>query len=343
MSTGVRRAELDGVRGVAVLLVLVGHADKALTPLAAAGVALFFTLSGYLITGLLLAERERRGSLDLRRFYGRRLTRLAPPLFVMLAVMGLLNSFTWELIAPATWSANYAQWLGVDIVPFNHTWSLAVEEQFYLVWPVLLPFLVRLSNPARTLAWVMAGLAAWWAILIFSGHADYAYMALETAGVPILGGCLVAMRSGGSQDRAWYPLAALLTVASIGVAVNGEVTWVFIPMLVAPLTIALVAAAGNGRWLRCRPLTACGRASYSLYLWHFPVAWYIADGPTPFGIAAGALVGLVAYGLVERPVLRWRQQASESVNSHSDVGHVLTTGPRTAQTQSAGSSNRSKR
>ncbi len=307
------------MRGVAILLVLVGHADHDLTPLAAAGVALFFTLSGYLITGLLLAELKDRGALDLRRFYGRRLTRLAPPLFLMLAVWGSFNGFTWELVAPATWSANYAQWIGVDIVPFNHTWSLAVEEQFYLLWPLALPLLVRRKQPARTLAWVMAGLAAWWVILMLGGHADYAYVALETAGVPILGGCLVAMRSGESRDRAWHPLAALLIVASLGVAVGGQVSWVLIPMLVTPLTVALVGAAGNGRWLLWRPLAACGRASYSMYLWHFPLAWYAKDVPTPFGIAAGALVGLVAYGVVERPLLRWRQQSSGASAGPHDV------------------------
>ena len=81
VSKGVRRVDRDGVRGVAILLMPVGHSTYALAPLAAAGVALFFTLSGFLTTGLLLTEHDRKGSLDLRRFYGRRLTRLAPPLF----------------------------------------------------------------------------------------------------------------------------------------------------------------------------------------------------------------------------------------------------------------------
>lgn len=321
-----RLPALDGVRGIAILLVLVGHTEYRLAPLAAAGVALFFALSGYLITGLLFAERERDGQLNLRRFYARRLTRLAPPLFVMLIVMGTLLGSGSQLLGPATWTANYAHIFGADLLPFDHTWSLGVEEQFYLVWPGALILLLRRRSPVRTLTAVMCGLTTWWLLLVVTGHVDYAYYALETAGVPILGGCLVALRGPGKPRHAVEPFAALLLFAGVAAAVSGEVTWSVVPVASVPITIALVAAAPGSRWLSWRPLRFCGVASYSIYLWHLPVAWAVNGHITPIGVGMGTVVGLFAYFMVEAPVMRMRrelQAVSVSPRLATDEAEVL--------------------
>ena len=146
-----RRPDLDGVRGVAIALVLTGHAVAG--PVAASGVTLFFGLSGYLITGLLLRERARTGSVNLRRFYWRRLTRLGPPLLLAVVVVGLVKLAagglaTSTVLAPLTWTTNYVQLLGREVLLLGHTWSLAVEEQFYLLWPLAFLVLIPRRRPA---------------------------------------------------------------------------------------------------------------------------------------------------------------------------------------------------
>ena len=311
MSNEVRRAELDGVRGIAILLVLVGHTNDGLGPLAAAGVALFFTLSGYLITGILLSERERHGFLNLRRFYLRRATRLAPPLLAMLLVMAPLMGSSWtEVLGPATWTANYTRLLGVE-TGFGHTWSLGVEEQFYIVWPVLLLLLTRLRKPAAALLGLVGVLTVWRLLLTFNGHSDYAYMSLETAGVSILAGCLIALAGVHLRGReAIKALVLLVVVASAAVMLDGGLlVWHLTPVLTTPAAAALIAAARGATWLTWRPLVFCGVASYSVYLWHVPVSWLV--GKEPAGVVIGAMAGLLAWAAVERPLMAWRAREHE--------------------------------
>jgi peptidoglycan/LPS O-acetylase OafA/YrhL len=301
---------LDGIRGLAILFVLVGHMHERIAPLAAAGVTLFFVLSGYLITGILLAEYRRHSRIVLRRFYLRRLSRLAPPSIVMLAVMAPVLGSSWEQWLPAAaWFANYAGHLGVDVEPFGHTWSLAVEEQFYLVWPVALLCLLRLGRRAPSvLLAIMLLLLSWRLLLTANGHLDYAYSALETAGAPIVGGCLVAL-AGWRLPKAWAACGLFSTLALVALAsVVDARLWLVMPMLVLPTVVTVVAAAENASWLACRPLVLCGAASYSLYLWHKPVAWAVDGGLTLEGVVAGTLVGLAAYWVVEAPLMRWRAQ-----------------------------------
>jgi peptidoglycan/LPS O-acetylase OafA/YrhL len=320
-----RRPELDGVRGIAILLVLIGHSDYRLAPLAATGVALFFVLSGFLITGMLRDEHERSGQIDLRWFYTRRFTRLAPPLFMMLLVMGLLIPTGWEqILPPMLWVTNYAAHIGLDVEPFGHTWSLAVEEQFYLVWPVVFLALTRLRS--RAAPYVLFGitltLLGWRIVLTANGFLDYAYSALETAAVPMLGGCLIALTSWRlPTNRAPVALAATGAL-SVGAAVRDPDLWLITPVLVLPSAAVLVASCENAQWLAWRPLALCGVASYSIYLWHKPVAWALEGGLTPLGVGTGALVGLLAFVVVERPLMRWRRR--QTCRAETAAARVLT-------------------
>lgn len=159
---GSRVPELDGLRGVAILLVVFAHVTEGVHPARAVlpaldslgglvGVHLFFVLSGYLITRILLSERERTGSVDLLAFYKRRLSRLYPSLLVVALFVASLDP--WSALRAVTYSSN---WLGGNHGNglLSHSWSLSVEEQFYLAWPALL-----LLTGRRARAFAVAGIA----------------------------------------------------------------------------------------------------------------------------------------------------------------------------------------
>src|SRR6185369_3060158 len=145
------RPELDGIRGIAILLVLAQHINLPSSTLAGlVGVNLFFALSGYLITTLLISEQDGTGKIDLRRFYERRVRRLVPALVAVVFVTGILMAIQGNLagyFGPAAVSLFYvsdiAKAIGYDLGYVGHTWSLAMEEQFYLLWPALVIFVPR--------------------------------------------------------------------------------------------------------------------------------------------------------------------------------------------------------
>lgn len=321
---GKRRPELDGVRGLAILLVLFGHAgaNHGVGAFAATGVTLFFVLSGYLITGILLAEHERPRRIRLRHFYARRLTRLGPPLLLMLVVTGLVMRPGWApWLSAATWSANYASLAGVDLIPYGHTWSLAVEEQFYLAWPLLLLVLLR-SRRAITLAVaLLVALLVWRFNRVAAGDLLYAYGALETAGSAVVAGCVVALvRLRLSAMWGWVGLGLMLAMTA-GAVVAGGLAWMVLPLAATLPAAILVGSAGSLRWLTWRPLTFAGVVSYSVYLWHEPLSHLVSDGWSPQGVGVGAVVGLVAYFLVERPVMQLRARGrDETPRPHEEDG-----------------------
>ena len=139
-----RWGSLDGIRGLAIILVVIAHAfPETFAGGGAPGVSLFFVLSGFLITSLLLGEIETSGRIDLKKFFGRRALRLAPALIVYLSVAAIAEG--WSSVWPSLlYLGNYAQIAGSDVGVNVHTWSLAVEEHFYLLWPVLFVFLASL-------------------------------------------------------------------------------------------------------------------------------------------------------------------------------------------------------
>jgi len=313
-----RRPELDGIRGVAILLVLFGHWFAG--PAAASGVTLFFGLSGYLITGILLAERERTGRINLRRFYGRRMTRLGPPLVVVVVATMVVSAFaggaTWSgALASITWTTNYASILGVDVYPFSHTWSLAVEEQFYLVWPVAFLALMSRGRPQRWLIVILGVLMAWRFVVLASGHTQYGYEAFEAAGTAILAGCLIAL-TGWTLTNRWLVLAAFGSLLlAVSVALLSTDSWMWIPFLVTPSVALILAGSEACRFLRWRWLGFCGVVSYSAYLWHVPFGFLLADGDgfSTAGSMLGTALGVLAYFVVERPLMRWRARRSSAL------------------------------
>jgi peptidoglycan/LPS O-acetylase OafA/YrhL len=309
----VYRPELDGLRGVAVLVVVFAHVvqgvsphDRGLAPWlhsmgGRAGVQLFFVLSGYLITGVLL-----RGG-GLRRFYWRRWRRLYPTLLVVTAVAFAWSGDAGSAIRALTYTENIPAFSGSgwgDEHPMGHTWSLAVEEQFYLVWPVLL-------LAARRYAAVVAAvgiLGAWWVQVTVDWSPLAEYVGLRWDAV--LAGCLIALTDiRGTRPLLWVGMTVLALYTL------GEASWA--PAGTdAALTIAcalVVASVHHSRWLRARWIGHVGRLSYSLYLWHVLVMRL--DVPVAVSLTVSVVLAEATYLLVDR----WAQGRSGRLTEHEPV------------------------
>ena len=329
---------LDAIRGIAILLVLAVHADHAL-PGGALGVDLFFVLSGFLITSLLLTEWGRDSTISLRSFYRRRALRLLPALFVMLAVVSVVAVLTaddvrgqlvWVLYSLA-YVINFAGLLeeGIGNESLQHMWSLSQEEQFYFVWPVLLLLLLRAGLRPRVLAVVLGMTAA--ALLVYRGvlegsgvSVSFLLYAPDLRGVGLVLGCLAAVVfTGGLVRRIPHWLAsASLVPACLAVALftlDGRWQAVYlVPAFCIAAAIVLLACVLHPEWWFARLidrawLRGLGRISYGLYLWHLPI--YVAVGWIA-GLPLAILVAVLSYRFVEQPFLRRRHRSRDP----KDVG-----------------------
>jgi peptidoglycan/LPS O-acetylase OafA/YrhL len=341
---------LDGVRGLAIVLVMVEHTHLAPFHGGGLGVDLFFVLSGFLISGLLLAEFQRSGRLDIRRFYYRRALRLLPALLVVVAATtGVALAYHHsemgrETLAMAPRTLLYVANLGRTDVGnpslLAHTWSLSIEEQFYLVWPLALLLLLRtrLSRTALVgVALAFAGLAIVTRTVSYlvspdtSEHFGRWYFRTDTKIDALLLGCTIALLLASDLPGGrWFArlpamaigMASLLALLAVVPWVNQTQTTFMVQLSVfrlasAGLILAFVAGpsvtwlerAFSTRWLRL-----VGVLSYSLYLWHFPVFALVQER---LGRSLKSLLVelpitiLLAYGsyrLVERPFLRTRER-----------------------------------
>ena len=347
---GYRRG-LDGLRGVAILAVLGLHTRHAtgwpLLPGGGLGVDVFFVLSGFLITSLLLEEHAGSGSVSLKRFYIRRALRLFPALVLLLAALALGAS---AMLAPEEaahtlraipiaflYLSDLAIAFGpVDLGALTHTWSLAVEEQFYLLWPPLLCAALRAGLPRPVIATgtaLLAGALALVRALLWDGPASVPrlYFSIDTRADALLIGCLAAMlASWRLLPRTPATEALLLRWGRISAAVLAALV-LAVPFSTPALylggfTLAALAAAvvilgllagsqGAGAALLEQGwLVAVGRISYGLYLWHYPVfkAARQLAAPTPVRLlvafAATFAVAGLSFALVERPFLRLKRR-----------------------------------
>jgi peptidoglycan/LPS O-acetylase OafA/YrhL len=319
------RPALDGLRGVAILLVLCAHFDNpAANPLSGAGVTgvtLFFTLSGFLITALLLEERTRSGRVSLTGFYRRRAARLLPALFAMLVVVALVQA-SWEPLGIDRtefesvlfyWS-NWYQIAHPGIGALSHTWSLAVEEQFYVVWPLVMLLAARRGRRGITYA-AVAGLVASVVAILTPGGAPVNRGSLEQAAA-LLAGCLLAVWMTGRPEGRPRPLVAAL---GLGVLVPLAVLHDTIPAATYQLAVPVAAvgilwslAQGDTRWLTGPVLRWFGRRSYGIYLWHYPVLYIVGVNPDlPWWVRSEILLSVslavaeVSWRLIEHPAQRF--------------------------------------
>ncbi len=364
---------LDGLRGLAVLAVFAYHADLGFAPGGFLGVSTFFTLSGFLITSLMVAEHNRSGTISLRGFWERRLRRLMPAALtvislVTVASIWLADTNQWLRLRPDALSATFyvANWrfvLAGDAYgamfqspsPFTHFWSLAIEEQFYLVLPlVVLVALVVTRGSRRVLAGLFVGLSVasllWANWLAASGEpTDRLYFGTGARLPELLIGALLGLwwmrreeplGPRGATVAAWigpFGLAALMASwALIGldtpVLYRGGLS-VYALVTVAVVVSALAPAGPLHRILAWRPLVWVGVVSYAVYLFHYPILVWLRQhsdmgGWTRMVVAllATFVAAAVSGRLIEMPVRERRRIPGTRIFPVAIAGLVLTAG-----------------
>jgi peptidoglycan/LPS O-acetylase OafA/YrhL len=323
------RPSLDALRGIAVLLVLLGHFGvPGLAAGGTVGVALFFALSGYLITGLLLAEWSESRRIDVRAFYIRRARRLLPALAVLLAAMagwaivsGQIDRWLPGGLAVAFYVGNWAWIAGVPLRGIAHAWSLAVEEQFYLLWPLALIALLR--RGPRLAIGVTIGII----VLSFAATAltlnDYllAFAGSDARAKDLLVGCLVALVSWRRGTDVVVPTVAAALASGV-LAIIATASFVTVNPVLTAIPCGMVVAwmAARPRALAWPPLLYVGLISYGLYLYHYPFAY----GPLDFAAGwpwvartagLGALTVVLAWASfrwIESPIRARRRSAAST-------------------------------
>ena len=324
------RPDIDGLRAIAVLAVVFGHAKLGFSG-GYVGVDVFFVISGYLITQLIVRDLEA-GAFSLAKFWERRIRRIMPAMVVMV-VLTWLAGWLWLLpedfillgrsvLAQAAMVSNYyfytvsGYFAPVSAeAPLLHTWSLAVEEQFYVLFPVLLFWIYRWSKrailPCLSFA---AALSFGWAIWWSHSHAWANYYFLPTRAWELLLGACLACRQprflASSSTRNVLSVAGLVAILWAMLSYDQDTGVPGIPALLPCGGAALIIAAGRrspsmvGRLLAFPPLVFVGLISYSLYLWHWPLlvlSQYL--DLTPLSTTHRWLLVLASVGLA---VLSWR-------------------------------------
>ena len=347
---------LDGLRALAIVAVLLFHADLYWARGGYLGVDLFFVLSGFLITGLLADEIGQSGRLNVGRFYWRRAKRLLPAVWLMMATVtaaaAVLATDALPRLRGDAWASlvYLTNWelLSVHVSYFDatgrqpllqHLWSLAIEEQFYIVWAIVVPLGLALVG-RRSLAVVAALLAiasaAWMAVLAakigYPGHGDPSrlYFGTDTHGFPLLLGAALGLAwqpGRASRTLKAFPraiglligLAALVLLLALFKQLGEESTtlypWGLLLADVAALVLIAVASHPGlafGRWLDSKPLRWIGHRSYGIYLWHWPIFMLtrpgidlrVLDANMILALRVALTIGIAAlsYRFVEMPI-----------------------------------------
>ena len=328
------RPEIDGLRAIAVLAVIAYHAG--LGGAGFVGVDVFFVISGYLITSLLLREHEATGRIDLLHFYARRVRRIFPAAaVVVLIVLGLasvlLSAFPEAHTAN---SAGAALMFGANVffqfttggyfdglseeMPLLHLWSLSVEEQFYFVWPALLIVLLR-RGWAKT-GIIVLGVAS--LLLAEALSPQAAFYQMPARFWELAAGGLIAAMPARALPR-WVTSAGVLVTLAACVFAMGHFPGVgALPAVAgAALVIAAVHGGASNAMLRSRPMVWIGLISYSLYLWHWPLlalyrATTVGDGELVTRLILCAVsfpLAFASYRYVEQPFRKMRFRSGRTV------------------------------
>ena len=335
---------LDGVRASALIMIMLFHADPSWIPGGFISVSLFFTLSGYLITSILLFEGESNGNVSLKTFWSRRLRRLVPASMVTIAAVVGLS--TWlssgieqgrirgDALAATTYVANwrsifsehsYSE-LFTDHSPLQHLWSLSIEEQLYVVVPVVvfISFMLRLKR--QGIGYVFLGLSALSVAIaiVVDGH-DRIYYGTDTRAVELFVGAVLACFLSPKLEKwahlkvRWWSflfLAPLIAFIWFSLIIDGQSKWLYTGWLgvFALLNVFFVVGSmipGPMRWLMSLPpLTLLGRMSYGIYLIHWPVYVWLNESQLKISgfwlllvrwAVVFALAGIL-YQVIEKPI-----------------------------------------
>ena len=328
MAIGFRR-DIEGLRAIAVLVVLLYHADLGPTSGGFLGVDVFFVLSGYLITSLLMKDLLLRGGRALPRFWGRRARRLLPASLLVVIVTLIAGRFMLDPLSQSD-LANDALWASGFLInikfamgdgyvvsqsmptPLLHFWSLAVEEQFYMVWPLLLYALSRVRWQTRRYALaIMAGLFLQ-SLLAFVWFSEWArtpsFFLLPTRAWELIAGAMLALTGGAvlrlsptvRASAAWF---GLFIIGYCVVTYDDTMNLGYAALLPVLGTVAIVAASGSGHlnepaaYLGMRPMVWVGQRSYGIYLWHWPMLVLIDAKFGPLSAPARIVVLVASVGV----------------------------------------------
>jgi peptidoglycan/LPS O-acetylase OafA/YrhL len=380
-TTGFYRPEVDGLRAVAVGLVILFHAQFRIGgvdpfPGGFIGVDIFLVISGYLI-GLILLREMDAGSFSLIRFYERRARRILPALYVVLA---LTLPLAWWLMLPTelkTYGASLTSAVGsvANIffwqsgsydagdnltTPLIHTWSLGVEEQFYLLFPALLLVVGRYAR--RWMMQILAGLTVVSLTVaemmtVYAPNASF-YLLPSRIWELAIGAMLALHELNGGRERVsfrlrWAPLVGLVAILA---CVPFMSTHHHHPGLLTLIPVAgtalIIRYAGHGdiagRWLASMPMVSIGLISYSLYLWHQPILAFgrllrVDDAPASVKlgwILLAIVAAVVTFHLVERPTRNRRRVGSRSIWIIAAVGGIALAGAGTMLVMTKGAPGR---
>ncbi|MDZ8055063.1 MAG: acyltransferase family protein [Aulosira sp. ZfuVER01] len=338
----------DGLRAIAIFLVLLDHAKNTIQSKSdiwnlasifiansSLGVRLFFVLSGYLITIILLKETNESGSIDLKRFYVRRAIRLFPSLYCFILVVFILNltvnlnitleqfiaaaTFTWNYLGPFHNGLFTGNWF------FGHLWTLSLEEQFYLLWPLLLLLGINKSRKLSLVLILSMPIIRVASYFLFPSIKGYLNMMLHTSIDSIMVGCLMAILTQfSSSNQRIYKLKGFSIVIlliwplfitpildhlirgyliSIGLTIDAIILGILIAWLHAnPLSYA-------NRLLSIPFLVYVGKISYSLYIWQqlfLTNENATISGIFPYNLGFSFLAGMASYYLIEKPCLKFK-------------------------------------
>jgi peptidoglycan/LPS O-acetylase OafA/YrhL len=336
------RSEIDGLRAIAVVTVILFHAGFTSFTGGFVGVDVFFVISGFLITSIIISDKQSN-QFSIVRFYERRARRILPALFLVLFAC-LFPAWLWlpfwdavsfckSLLAVSLFGSNFLFWseagyfdVAAELKPLLHTWSLAVEEQFYLVFPLLFALLWPLGRVVTAVVLLAVGLLSFWAAQVgVVSHPHAAFFLLPTRGWELLLGALLALYRSVSPARATehvgrnylYELASLIGLGLIGFSVftySKETPFPSVYTLVPTLGTSLLILFGDrrtfvGSLLSLKWIVGLGLISYSTYLWHYPMfafarhASVIAPGRFTFSVLSllAVVFAFLSWRFVERP------------------------------------------
>lgn len=334
--------ELDGLRGIAVLLVIALHAHIPFFLNRSIGVDLFFVLSGFLITSIMLKEWQKTKTISLSLFYSRRVLRLYPGLFFMIvgvclhAIIFLPWLKTQQTLITALLSflfvGNWAEAYGLrDFGIFYHTWSLSIEFQYYLVWPFIVRTILRSGFTIRALivmgivAIVLIATRRFYCVSVLHLSSERVYLGLDThSDGLILGGVIAMLYSQGWLLR--KRIGSLLINFLFGCSLiyyfcimtriipsDNLPLWLHMSLVVTCTSFVLVwvitAPPGRTAWLRWKPLVWIGTISYGLYLWNFPTTYILTIRALPesvnivLQVTCTFVAAVTSYYLIEKPFL----------------------------------------
>lgn len=311
--------ELDGLRAIACVSVMCFHAaPTGILGGGFLGVDLFFVLSGFLITTILIEEKVTSGRIDIWQFYLQRFFRLVPALLLFLVVYACFAPLVWpgephlrDAALAAAYVSNYTYPISGDPGYIRHTWSLAVEEQFYLIWPIATVLLLKSRSPIFILCLIWSIITLYRLSLAAGDWIDY-YFPLHTHASGLIAGAILALlfKNESFKPRplfGWISLAIIVLLAFAAYIKKSTLTITFAEVATVGLVASIMANRGCGKFtvLTARPMVLVGKLSYGLYLWHFPIAYYLRQETTQLASIFGTLLlsfvcALISYWTVEK-------------------------------------------